>query len=61
MSHIICDIFDHYVMKLLSIVLSRARQRAGRLSPEIFDPGFFRTVEKFDFEPITRPGFEIQP
>ena len=26
-----------------------------------FRPGFFRPGEKFNYEPGTRPGFEIQP
>ena len=39
---------------------NRVRQRSGRPGPETFDPDF-RPGEKFNFEPGTRPGFQIQP
>ena len=35
--------------------------QARKFSNRVFKPEIFRPGEKFNFEPGTRPGFEIQP
>ena len=41
------------------IIIIRARQRAGRPGPEIFDPGFFDPEKNLRLNPEPGPDFQI--
>ena len=43
------------------IIIIRARQRAGRPGPEIFDPGFFNLEKNLILNPEPDPDFKLSP